>query len=476
MQEKFRYLPQNERKKILLLCDDIRLHSGVAHIAKEIVVNTAQHFNWVNVGAALNHPEQGKMFDLSEDINKNTGLNDSSVKVLANSGYGNPDLIRALINGEKPDALFIITDPRYYTWLFQVENEIRKQIPIIYLNIWDDLPAPMYNRPYYESVDALYAISRQTKFINEYVLGEKASEKLISYVPHGLDHKVFKPLDSADKTLNAFRKELFGGKDYDYVVMFNSRNIRRKSIPDLILAYKYFVDKLEPTKRDDVALLLHTQPVDGNGTDLPAVINALLGKGYNVHFTNKMYNPAEMNLLYNCVDVVALLSSNEGWGLALTEALLSGTPIIANVTGGMQDQMRFTDEKGKWYTPSKEVPSNHTGKYIKHGEWAFPVFPSNRSLQGSPPTPYIWDDRVNAEDAGQRILDVFELSPEERKAVGAKGREWATGDEARFTAEKMAEKVITLTDELLDNWKPRNSFELIKVGDIDNTIDHELFY
>ena len=476
MQEKFRYLPQNERKKILLLCDDIRLHSGVAHIAKEIVINTAHHFNWVNIGAALKHPEEGKMFDLSQSINEQKGLTDASVRVLANSGYGTPEQVRMFLNSEKFDAIFIITDPRYFTWLFQIENEIRKQMPIIYLNIWDDLPAPMYNRSYYESVDALYAISRQTKFINEYVLGEKASEKLISYVPHGLDHNIFKPLEYSDPSLNTFRKELFGGKEYDYVVMFNSRNIRRKSIPDLILSYKYFVDRIDPTKRDNVALLLHTQAVDGNGTDLPAVIDALLGEGYNVHFTNKMYNAVDMNLLYNCADVVAPLSSNEGWGLALTEALLTGTPIVANVTGGMQDQMRFEDENGNWFRPTKEVPSNHTGRYQKHGEWAFPVFPSNRSLQGSPQTPYIWDDRVNAEDAGEKLLEVFNLSPEDRKAVGTKGREWATGDEAKFTAEKMSQTVIELTDQLFETWKPRKSFELIKVEDVDNTIDHELFY
>ena len=44
MNKSFKYLPQNERKKILLICDDIRVHSGVATVAKEMVVNTCQHF------------------------------------------------------------------------------------------------------------------------------------------------------------------------------------------------------------------------------------------------------------------------------------------------------------------------------------------------------------------------------------------------------------------------------------------------
>ncbi len=38
------------------------------------------------------------------------------------------------------------------------------------------------------------------------------------------------------------------------------------------------------------------------------------------------------------------------------------------------------------------VDTNHFGKYKKAGKWAFPVFPSNMSLIGSVPTPYIFDD------------------------------------------------------------------------------------
>ncbi len=79
MNSSFAYLPPNERKKILLICDDLRVHSGVATVAREIVLNTAQHFNWVQVAGAINHPDKGKRLDLSNDTNNNTGLNDASV-------------------------------------------------------------------------------------------------------------------------------------------------------------------------------------------------------------------------------------------------------------------------------------------------------------------------------------------------------------------------------------------------------------
>lgn len=153
MNKDFKYLPPKDRKKILLICDDIRVHSGVATVAKEMVLHTAQHFNWVQLAGAIKHPDKGKRFDLSSDTNTQSGLDDASVMLYPTDGYGNPDLLRELIKMEKPDALFIITDPRYFTWLFQIENEIRKNMPIIYLNIWDDYPAPLYNKAYYDLRD-----------------------------------------------------------------------------------------------------------------------------------------------------------------------------------------------------------------------------------------------------------------------------------------------------------------------------------
>ena len=125
------YIPQSERKKILLMCDDIRTHSGIGTIAKEIAIHTAHHYNWVNIGAAIEHPEAGKRMDISEDTNKLLGINDASVIVYPNNGYGTPELVRQISQIEKPDAIFIFTDPRYWSWLFNIENEIRRKIPNI---------------------------------------------------------------------------------------------------------------------------------------------------------------------------------------------------------------------------------------------------------------------------------------------------------------------------------------------------------
>jgi len=312
--EKFSYLPPNKRKKILLLCDDIRVHSGIATVAREIVIYTAHHFNWVNVAGAITHPEKGKRLDLSPSTNELANITDSSVIMYPVDGYGDPDFIRFLIKEEKPDAIMLITDPRYFTWLFAIENEIRKHIPIAYLNIWDDYPAPMYNKPFYEACDLLMGISKQTVNINKLVLEDKVKNKLIKYIPHGLNHEVFKPLDKTDEGLIAFKKTLFKDKEYDFALLFNSRNIRRKQIPDTILAYRHFIDKLPIEKAKKCCLVLHTERLSEHGTDLEAVIELLANdEQYNIIFTDSRFDPIQMNWLYNSTDAQILLTSNEGW-------------------------------------------------------------------------------------------------------------------------------------------------------------------
>jgi glycosyltransferase involved in cell wall biosynthesis len=481
MKDKFGYLPPDKRKKIMLICDDIRVHSGIATVAREIVLHTAQHFNWVNLAGAIQHPEKGKKLDLSEDTNKNGGITDSSVVLYPVDGYGDSTIIRQLIQIEKPDAIMLITDPRYFVWLFAIENEIRKSIPITYLNIWDDYPAPMYNLPYYEACDLLMGISKQTVNINKLVLGNKADSRILKYIPHGLNADIFRPLQENEneyKEMLKMKKQIFGKFNPEFIVFFNSRNIRRKQIPDALMAFRLFLDKLPKEQAKKCAMMLHTEHVSEHGTDLPAVID-LLFEDYpnNIFFTNGRYNTHEMNRLYNMSDTQILLTSNEGWGLSITEAMLAGKCIIANVTGGMQDQMRFEFEDGAWIDFDADFPSNHRGTIKKHGKWAFPVYPTSRSIVGSPPTPYIFDDRCEPEDATDRILEIYNMSKEERQARGLKGREWAMSEEAGFTSEYQAKRVIECFDQLFSTWTPREKFELVNaITYPKRTLKHKLIY
>ena len=484
MNQSFEALPREKRKKILLICDDIRVHSGVATVAKEIVMHTAHHFNWVNIAGAISHPEKGKKMDLSIAVDNEMGIKDSSVFLYCVDGYGSVQEVQNILAMEKPDAVMLITDPRYFQHIFNMEDQIRKVCPITYLNIWDDYPAPRYNQPYYEACDLLMGISKQTVNINKLVLADVNNDKRVfRYVPHGLDHTHFFPINEGHEQYKEYldyrNKTLFKGDEVNFALFFNSRNIRRKQIPDAMMAFRAFLDSLPYEEALKCRFVLHTELVSDHGTDLTKVKEYLFDESYSkcIIFSQSKLDRKTLNFLYNVADAQILLTSNEGWGLTITEAILAGTPIIANVTGGMQDQMRFEDEDGKWFTPSPEIPSNHRGTFRKHGEWVFPVYPTSRSIQGSPPTPYIYDDRCSWEDACDRIKEVYSLPRDVRKAKGVKGREWALSDEAGFTAKHQAERVMEAFDALFKVWTPRENFEIVNATDYKGKfLNHKIVY
>ena len=467
MSDKKGYIPKDKRKKILFLADDMRVTSGVGTMAREIIEGTAHRFNWVQVGAAVSHPEAGKILDLSDALNTELGMTDTSVKIVPYNGYGDSRLIRQLLEIEKPDAILHFTDPRYWIWLYQIEHEIRQEIPMFFYAIWDDLPYPYYNENFYRADDWIGCISKQTYNIVKHVSRkEPRAPWSLTYVPHGINTKRFGPLPADSAEVLELRKKLFGEDDVDYVVLYNSRNIRRKMTSDILLAFDSFIKALPEEKRKKCRMVMHTQKVDEHGTDLPVVIRDVVPdiEPY-VIFSDARMETGYLNTLYNLADVTINLSSNEGFGLGTCESIICGTPIIVNVTGGLQDQCGFVNDNGEYLDPEKDFTyewgSNADGRFRKHGEWAFPVFPVSRSLQGSPLTPYIFDDRASWKEASERLLEVYNLGRDERKRRGLLGREYALGA-GQFTAERMCELFIQDMEKAWENWTPRKRFTLVK--------------
>jgi len=143
--------------------------------------------------------------------------------------------------------------------------------------------------------------------------------------------------------------------------------------------------------------------------------------------------------------------------------MLAGRPIINNVTGGLQDQCGFTDENGEWIRFDGEFATNHTGKYKNHGLWAKPVFPSNRSLQGSPMTPYIFDDRVQFEDVANAIMYWYQMDEAQRTLYGMHGRNFCL--ENGLTAEQMGNKMISMFRDLFNtNRQARPMYTVTKTA------------
>jgi hypothetical protein len=148
---------------------------------------------------------------------------------------------------------------------------------------------------------------------------------------------------------------------------------------------------------------------------------------------------------------------------------MAGTPIIVNVTGGLQDQcgFRFKDS-GELLTAEdyKEIGSLHKWREwedkVTWGEWARPVWSRAQTLAGSVPTPYIWDDKVDVYDVATAMEEMYNTPKEELKEAGLKGREMFKG-EMGLVNTNMCQTLIDGIEGTFENWKPRKKYELFKV-------------
>ena len=301
----------SNKKKILWIGDDIRMHSGVATMGREMILGCAHKYDFCCIAGAIKNPDTGKVLDLSQATNQLRKINDAYIKLYPVDGYGNEDILHSIINQERPDAICMITDPRFFGWLFSLEHSLRKKLPITYYNIWDDIPYPMYNRAFYESCDALLSISRQTENINKWVLDPKNcctinepmnGKTLLHYVPHGINEDMFHKKDSTTQEYRDRRKAVFNGKKYDFVIFYNSRNVQRKRTSDIILGYRTFCDNLPKEEAAKCCLLLHTEIMQEAGTNLIAVKEALC-PDYDIIFSPAKMPPEEMAYLYSMADV-----------------------------------------------------------------------------------------------------------------------------------------------------------------------------
>mgnify|MGYP004009004135 FL=1 len=104
-------------------------------------------------------------------------------------------------------------------------------------------------------------------------------------------------------------------------------------------------------------------------------------------------------MLYNVADCTVNIADAEGFGLGTLESLSCETPIIVNMTGGLQEQV--TD--GKEY-------------------FGIAIEPCSKSVIGSQDVPYIYEDRIAKEDYINALTKVYNMSKEERAELGKKGR------------------------------------------------------
>jgi glycosyltransferase involved in cell wall biosynthesis len=288
--------------------------------------------------------------------------------------------------------------------------------------------------------------------------GPMNGRTLLQYCPHGINKETFRPLEKNNESLIEFRKRLTQGKDYKFIILYNSRNVHRKRTSNIILAYRQFCDNLPKEEAEKCALVLHTEIMQDAGTNLIAVKEAFC-PNYNIIFSPGKLSPDDMNLMYNIADITVNASSNEGFGLSAAESIMSGTPIIVSVTGGLQDQIGQLDDNGNPVEFDADFGSNNIGRYKKHGPWAYPVWPVTRLVQGSIPTPYIFDDLTKWEDFAEGFMYWYLMGDKKRTACGAEGRRWACA-EGGLNSENMGKTFIEGMEYLFKNWTPPKRFNI----------------
>lgn len=342
------------------------------------------------------------------------------------NGFGDKNLLRKTLAQLRPDALMLFTDPRFFLWAWEMEDEIHQICPIAYWHLWDNPPYPEFNRPLYESTDLINCINYPT-----YEMIKERFPNKTHYIPHAVPSDLYNPIPKQEAA--NFKASLLGQHRADhFTVLYVSRNARRKMPSDILVSWKMFLEDLQNKHGHQKAtFVMHADPLDQEGTNLYSVID-VLGIKDSVVFSKDRIGFNEMKFLYNVCDTIVNRSSNEGFGLPILEAKMCGKPVISIKTGGL----------------TRQVEDHVTGEH-----YGVALEPDVRSLVGNQMVPFIWEDFVSHRSLADAFMKMYDMGPEKREEIGLRAAEHAK-------REYDMNKVVSLWDETLtstmNNWKDEN--------------------
>jgi glycosyltransferase involved in cell wall biosynthesis len=416
-----------EKKKILFISDHPLAPSGVGTQTKYVIEALLQtgKYKVVCLGGAMKHQDYSvqKVSPWEEDW-----------IIYPVNGYGTPEMIRSALFNERPDMIWFMTDPRFYGWLWSMENEIRPHVPMVYYHVWDNYPYPTYNKKFYDSTDVIASISKVTHDIVNNVSPDVENH----YVPHAVDSRVFVPLSDSDIT--ELKNKQFGENDSRVTFFWNNRNARRKMTGSLIFWFNEFAEQVGP---ENVRLLMHTDPTDQHGQNLNDIISNLGADDGRILISKEKVSPEILASMYNMADCTLNISDAEGFGLATLESLSCQTPIIVNMTGGLQEQV--TNGKD-WF--------------------GIGIEPSSKAVIGSQTVPYIYEDRISKEDFISALKKVYNMTSGERKLLGMKGRNHVIEN---YNFNNFKKQWVDLVDSIVENhgsWDTRQGYESWEIKEI----------
>ena len=424
-------------KTILIISDDCRLHSGVANQSAEIIKGLYNKgYNVIQIGVSGHKIPSTKI-----DYKFPSG---EQCTIYTSQSYDDLNLIFNIIRNDKPNCLFLFTDPHRYVQIWLNARTIRANCPIYYYSLWDTELLPHahgkqhYLTPIYENCDTIACISKQSENFTRQIVNKITEQDRpnVTYIPHGQDKEIYKPLPK-DEVIVA-RDRFFQGRQYDFVALFVGRNQLRKKPADLIYAWQRWVETMPEYLARKCALICHTELDSHFGTNLLEVCGAL-APNTNIFIDSESRSAEQMNVLYNMADVTFSVSNAEGFGIPTLESLLAGTPIAASVTGGLQDQIGFFDDAGMPMKFDSSFGTNAEGRYRNHGIWSYPIYPAAREIIGSTVTPYLFNDVVSHEGIMEALQYWYDTSSEERERRGERGRDFAIN--SNMTSRQMTHSI-----------------------------------
>jgi len=422
-------LPAPEKKlKILALCDHMLSVSGVGTQAFALfkgLILTGK-YKVVSLGGAMQHSN----YQVSQPHP------DLIIKPV--NGFGTKEQLRHLLLTEKPDVLFIFTDPRQFIWTWEMEDEIHQMCPIAYWHVWDNGPYPEYNKLWYESTDVINCLSHKTYELVKPHFAEKTN-----YIPHTFPKDQYFPIEPS--ALTHVLSEHFTGKEDWFKVLWVNRNAHRKVPADVINSFSDFLDVLEQKHGHRKAVLcLHTDPLDIEGPNLFEAANHF-NINNNVIFSSQKLPVENLNILHNVCDVLINVAKNEGFGLSTLIQMMVGKPIIALCTGGLTRQVV---------------------DYRDGSENGVAIKPLVSQLMGSQPVPYIYEDYASHEQVVEALMKIYEMTPADKEKMKAKVLEYC---EHEFNYPKMIfewDRTIQESVASFKNKKNKSTWTLKKIENV----------
>jgi glycosyltransferase involved in cell wall biosynthesis len=259
-----------------------------------------------------------------------------------NEFYGNMGSIDAWTNILKPNVLSFLCDSFMIRHLLDVkirDNVLERAIDKLKTKtrLWMYFP--------FDSADVYEGADKVLEQMDVRIAMSKFGQKLLRdktgmesfYIPHGVDTLVFRKLP--ENVRLAVKKQM--NLEDKFVIGSVFRNQTRKLPTKLLKAFKMFSEG-----KDDVCLLLHCDPDDPQGQNLPEYMRQIGLPPDKVRFTRTNfitgYSLNDLNMIYNAMDIHALSTTGEGFGLPLIEAHATGIPNVV------------TD-----YTTSRELMEGH---------------------------------------------------------------------------------------------------------------------